>query len=427
MVEASHTRVRLEVNGKVVERDVRGWSDMTHILGLNPDTVVGWRVDSESFGESSPVMLSDEDDWEGFGSGCKHNGVVPLMRPVTAAKPWQHFPGTSPSSSSGVIHNHADPLSIADDDFDSMSSSVADDAGQSRSASSLRNCTDSVDSASTSSPRPAEVLHIDHSLADRLHELQQSMKMSLDQVLALLLKRYDSPSPARPTLIGIPTHILVIMFLFLPSSEMRRLGRICSQWRGIVTTNYLVKQYVCHQGLYVIGGINRKSVTLRTVVKCKPSSPEWSDARPMLQDRYHCGTAIYNRRVYVFGGRNNETRLASCEVYDPLTNAWGPLPSMRAVRSAPACAVHSGAIYVFGGFDGQQEYKTVERLDPTTNTWADTSGIAPMPLEVCSKCYPPQKIKTHISGMRTRNAISWKVHLRYWGHSTATPSWPEGA
>eukprot|EP01061_Rhynchopus_euleeides_P032301 TRINITY_DN5361_c0_g1_i1.p1 TRINITY_DN5361_c0_g1~~TRINITY_DN5361_c0_g1_i1.p1 ORF type:complete len:578 (+),score=145.30 TRINITY_DN5361_c0_g1_i1:83-1735(+) len=388
----SPLRVRLEFNGDVVEQVVRGWADAAHALGLvlGADAIVAWMVDAA--GSDTTVVHSDA-DWEGFCCTWAQSETMPLLRPV--AGKCKHLSG---KPSTAQAPQHVDPLSLsAAVEFDTASSSTAEDAERrsqsAASSSSQRNSTDSLDSASvlsagaTPSPPPPEgkEIHIDPTLADRLYEMQQSMKMSLDQVLALLLKRYDAPAGAArlPTLSGIPTHILVIIFLFLPASEMRRLSHVSSKWRGIVTTNYFVKQYVCHQGLYVIGGMNRKSVTLRSVVKCKPASPSWSESRPMQHDRYHCGTAVYDRKIFVFGGRNSETRLASCEMYDPLTNAWSSLPSLRSVRSAPACTVHQGAIYVFGGFDGQQEYRSVEKLDPTTRTWMDTSGTAPMPLEAC--------------------------------------------
>ena len=230
----------------------------------------------------------------------------------------------------------------------------------------------------TPASRAKRAIRIDGNLADRLHELQRTMRLSLDQVVSMLLSRVE---PGREsTLCELPAPILVVIFLHLAVPELEALDAVCAKWRRIIQTNHLTQQHQAHQGLYVIGGINQmpNSSTLRSVVACCPSAPEWKDVTPMTQERYHCGTAVCDRKIYVFGGRNSSTRLASCEVLDPMADTWTHLPPMRSVRSAPACAVHAGYVYVFGGFCGTEEYQSVERLSTVTRTWSRAGTIAPM-------------------------------------------------
>eukprot|EP01064_Diplonema_japonicum_P000920 TRINITY_DN10608_c0_g1_i1.p1 TRINITY_DN10608_c0_g1~~TRINITY_DN10608_c0_g1_i1.p1 ORF type:complete len:473 (+),score=114.02 TRINITY_DN10608_c0_g1_i1:156-1574(+) len=228
-------------------------------------------------------------------------------------------------------------------------------------------------------------VQIENCIAERMKQLQLQMNMNINQLLRFLLRRLEPHGMS--TLYGVPSSVLVNCLLYLPASEIRLMGCVCSRWRKLIRTHGLVQNFLGKHGLYVIGGINHtfnsKSVTLKSVVKCNPMHPCWSTASSMNYERYHCGTAVFNRQVYVFGGRNSRTRLRSTECYDPLSNAWKVLPPMKTVRSAPACAVHKGCIYVFGGFDGEKEYRTVERYDPTVNTWTDSGSIAPMPFEAC--------------------------------------------
>eukprot|EP01063_Lacrimia_lanifica_P029209 TRINITY_DN4413_c1_g1_i1.p1 TRINITY_DN4413_c1_g1~~TRINITY_DN4413_c1_g1_i1.p1 ORF type:complete len:429 (+),score=146.30 TRINITY_DN4413_c1_g1_i1:66-1352(+) len=208
------------------------------------------------------------------------------------------------------------------------------------------------------------------------------------------------PPPAvrrgRSTLAAMPGHMLPAVFHYLPAPEMHRLMRVCRAWRRVIQEDHRVaRPLAAAQGLYVVGGINQAvglgavtSVTLRSVVRCNPVGDKdalvpWQHAASMHDERYHCATAVYNRKVYVFGGRNSEQRLASGECYDPLNDSWTLLPPMRTVRSAPACAVHGRHIYIFGGFDGVKEYRTVERFDPIKNEWADSEALSRMPFEAC--------------------------------------------
>ena len=47
--------------------------------------------------------------------------------------------------------------------------------------------------------------------------------------------------------------------------------------------------------------------------------------------RYECAAECLEGCVYVVGGTNGSgDSLASAERYDPVTNAWSPLPSMLA-------------------------------------------------------------------------------------------------
>ena len=232
-------------------------------------------------------------------------------------------------------------------------------------------------------------LYVESLTAQRLKNLQHQYRMTSTQLVTYLISNRESDRQCS-NFLNISESLLIHTFLFLPASEIRRLGAVSLSWKSLVKRSVL-QHYVQTQGLYVVGGINHtlesKGVTLRTVLKCNPQrwpqQPSWSSASSMNDERYHCGTAVFCRRVYVFGGRNGSKRLDSSECYDPITDTWKHLPPMKTIRSAPACAVHKGYIYVFGGFNGTIEYQTVERYDPIQQSWADTSSITAMPFEAC--------------------------------------------
>ena len=116
--------------------------------------------------------------------------------------------------------------------------------------------------------------------------------------------------------------------------------------------------------------------------------------------RYHAATTVYNRRVYLAGGRiANGARLSTCACYDPLCDTWIPLPDMACVRSGATIVGHSGKLFVFGGFDGTKHVESTEclvlpaaeNMTPggpalTGMTFSDVAwsaeGVAPMPVAV---------------------------------------------
>ncbi|KAJ9455054.1 Kelch-like protein diablo [Diplonema papillatum] len=227
-------------------------------------------------------------------------------------------------------------------------------------------------------------IEVDARVLASFQQLQTRLHMDSNQTLRFLMRRLSPDRSSR--LHDVPESVLINALLYLPSGELRYMAGVCSKWMRVVKNNPLIQQHLDIHGLYVIGGMNHSGnepSILRTVVRCNPVHETWTNASSMNDERYHCGTAIYDRQVYVFGGRNLYRRLSSSECYDPLTNTWKVLPPMSTVRSAPACAVHRGNIFVFGGFDGTKEYRKVERFNPVKNVWANSNTIATMPFEAC--------------------------------------------
>jgi kelch-like protein 20 len=89
----------------------------------------------------------------------------------------------------------------------------------------------------------------------------------------------------------------------------------------------------------------------------------------MLTRRKHLGCAVYKNYIYCVGGRDDQSELSSVERYDPKTNNWQPVVSMKSRRSGVGLAVVNGQLMAIGGFDGSTYLKTIEIYDPETNIW----------------------------------------------------------
>jgi len=106
--------------------------------------------------------------------------------------------------------------------------------------------------------------------------------------------------------------------------------------------------------------------------------------------RVHCTcindiTCICLNFIDVAGGYDRAECLKCVELYDPETNLWDTLSSMKEARGRLDIAVVKGKVYAIGGSNGTTELATVEKYDPQEKKWTQ---ITPLPLARCNigKC-----------------------------------------
>lgn len=133
----------------------------------------------------------------------------------------------------------------------------------------------------------------------------------------------------------------------------------------------------------VAGGAN-DNTRLASAEIFDPASRSWSAAPSMASQRYgHAAVALADGRVLVLGGHSldqpcNETWiLKSAEIYDPASGAWSSAASMNVARNSPAAIrLADGRVLVAGG--GNRcggVYQFAELYNPATNAWAMTGSM----------------------------------------------------
>jgi N-acetylneuraminic acid mutarotase len=101
----------------------------------------------------------------------------------------------------------------------------------------------------------------------------------------------------------------------------------------------------------------------------------WQSQSPLTTARSHPATAVYQNKIYVFGGGGPAFKsLNTVEVYDPVCDEWSTGKEMPTLRSGAMAITVGDKIYVIGGGfkkpDGKFKFlPTVEIYDPGTNTW----------------------------------------------------------
>jgi N-acetylneuraminic acid mutarotase len=140
--------------------------------------------------------------------------------------------------------------------------------------------------------------------------------------------------------------------------------------------------------LYVIGGSTADIDGLTIVQEYDPATDKWRDRAPIPQGLNHMAATALNGKIYTVGGFSGRTpndtggRLHQGATtyafeYDPKTDKWRTLPSLKGPRGSVGVVALDGKIHAVGGRN--LEVKTVtthEVYDPTTDKWSDA---APLP------------------------------------------------
>lgn len=142
---------------------------------------------------------------------------------------------------------------------------------------------------------------------------------------------------------------------------------------------------------YLIGGTSGStaSTAVATIYEYNATANTWSTSRTSMSvARYmHCG-AVYEDKIYIFGGRNTSgTVLDSVVQYDITNNIWTDMTSMPAAKEGALAFTHNNKIYIVGG-STQDTYV----YDITTNTWDSTKAIIPAQRNIPSGVIQDDKI-----------------------------------
>lgn len=112
---------------------------------------------------------------------------------------------------------------------------------------------------------------------------------------------------------------------------------------------------------------------------------EWEQKSNMSTTRSAVTAAVYNQKIYVFGGYYDSfdkklIRTDAVEIYDPETDTWSQGANMPTARSWSSAITLDNKIFVIGGTDNNKSLRSiVEVYDPLTNSWTRMNN---MPLSI---------------------------------------------
>ncbi|OMC20612.1 serine/threonine-protein kinase [Mycobacterium colombiense] len=126
--------------------------------------------------------------------------------------------------------------------------------------------------------------------------------------------------------------------------------------------------------IIVAGGVDSNGALLNTVEIFDGNS--WTLGAPIPTPRQMLAAASDEKLVYMVGGTNGTTDLATVEAYDPAAKSWTRLPDLPQPRGDLGVALTDRRLVAVGGQSAGQVLKSVSALDLTTNTWAGLPDMA---------------------------------------------------
>lgn len=138
--------------------------------------------------------------------------------------------------------------------------------------------------------------------------------------------------------------------------------------------------------LWVVGGLGASSEGRVQIYD--PDSESWGLGANLPWSGGAVATAAIDGKLYAAGGLVGAGAVTTAAVYDPVTNAWTPLPAMPAGRHHAAGGTDGSRFFVIGGRTGPDTLSAgtddVQVFDPVSGLWdwdkLPASPLAPMPV-----------------------------------------------
>ncbi|MGA2324063.1 MAG: DUF2341 domain-containing protein [Sedimentisphaerales bacterium] len=107
------------------------------------------------------------------------------------------------------------------------------------------------------------------------------------------------------------------------------------------------------------------------------SSSGWTSKSPLPSPLADSGAAVYNNKLYIFGGHHFggvDPQNASY-FYEPTTNTWTPITNMPTLRWGQMAVEFNGKIHVFAGNNGSGGLALHQIYDPITDSWSTSTDV----------------------------------------------------
>ncbi len=142
------------------------------------------------------------------------------------------------------------------------------------------------------------------------------------------------------------------------------------------------------------------------------SSLTWSGTKSLPpKSAEAAASAVYNGKVYLFGGLLYDTEQNSTLIYDPASDSWSTGANMPTARYFPSAAEAGGKIYVVGGAklqSGSSVSQTVcEVYDPSSDSW---TTAAPLPAALRGHSAVSANGNVYVLGGKTGSTFNSTVY-----------------
>jgi DNA-binding CsgD family transcriptional regulator len=127
--------------------------------------------------------------------------------------------------------------------------------------------------------------------------------------------------------------------------------------------------------IYVPGGLTPEGDPTPIVEAYNLVDETWSQVAALPRALSSYALAVYDGRVYLFGGKDDRGYVNNTYFYDPQKDKWHEGRAMPTRRAYAAAAALGSRIYVIGGYDGKHEQSTCETYLPEQDTWESCESL----------------------------------------------------
>ena len=169
----------------------------------------------------------------------------------------------------------------------------------------------------------------------------------------------------------------------LKSTTIERYDLTSNTWNefvtGLIPRKYCSAEYVSTYGkIYVLNGETYSGTSYTDTVEVideQSGNISYSTGNPYPVE--YGGSAVWNARIYVFGGSNTEGYSNRLYEYDPYADSWLRLEDMPEAKQTNG-EIINGILYVFGGYNGVTSSR-IDAYDIKNSTW---SSLGTMPIAI---------------------------------------------
>jgi DNA-binding CsgD family transcriptional regulator len=157
------------------------------------------------------------------------------------------------------------------------------------------------------------------------------------------------------------------------TGAVERYNPVTDQWTPVSASKPTRTQNIdagfIGEWIYVPGGLTAEGESTTVVEALNPADEVWRQVASLPRPLSGYALAVYDNKLYVFGGKDDRGYVNTTYVYDPQKDEWTEGRSMPTRRAYAAAASLGPHIFVVGGYDGQREYPSCEVYRPETDTW----------------------------------------------------------
>ncbi|MGB4595296.1 MAG: LuxR C-terminal-related transcriptional regulator [Anaerolineaceae bacterium] len=153
-----------------------------------------------------------------------------------------------------------------------------------------------------------------------------------------------------------------------PSSKMDRYNPKLDDWETLIdkpTPVSLAKAVVIGNKIYVPGGKLSNGQATNVLEVFDPDKLTWTERSKLPNPIYNYGLSVFENKIYLFGGQNEQRISWFVYVYDPIADEWFEETTLNSPGSLGLGIVQlKDKFILFGGSDGKQNFDKVSTYSP---------------------------------------------------------------